>query len=318
MRFTVGADLIASNAIGIDRIPSGLTAKAMLLNDSTIELYFTGNALDHAVDTNILVTFKDAAFTNGGKADSIKNTTTSLAINWVNMYTVASAGGDFTTIQSALDSINDADILHIKEGVYTEYNLGSTLKISNLTLLGDGPDKTVIQADTLPFMAKGRVFSLNALKNIYLEGITIQNGNITDGNARGGGIKALFAHIELVNCRIINNRAFSTGKLATFAGGITSQSINVKNCEFSGNICDNEAKSPACYGGAIQTIGYGTANKIENSTFANNYARRAGGAYFTYGPLEVVNSTFKGNSTADSAGANATGGRSAHMKFIKN
>ena len=38
-----GADLIASNAIGIDRIPSGLTAQAMLLSDSTIELYFTGN-----------------------------------------------------------------------------------------------------------------------------------------------------------------------------------------------------------------------------------------------------------------------------------
>lgn len=305
----VGSDLVASNALSLDRLPAGLTAQAMLLSDSTVELYFSGNALNHEVDTNIVVSFKDAAFTNGGKADSIQNTTTTIKIDWVNMITVAPSGGDFTSIQKALGSIEDSDILYIKEGVYTESNLATAFGITNLTILGDGPDKTIVQADTAPFIAKDRVFNLNSLAKAYIEGITIQNGNVVQNNASGGGIALQSAATEMVNCRILNNRAFSTTIGQTVAGGVFSRSIIMKNCEVSGNICDNGGKKGQVYGGGIVTQDFRNGSKLENTTFANNFSRNGGGAFGNFqGNLEVVNCTFKGNATADSGDAQGLGG----------
>ena len=288
----VGSDLVASGAIKVDRVPNGLTAIAELSSDSTINFVLDGNATNHATDTSILVTFTDAAFANGGKADSTTNSTVTIKINFINLYTVAKTGGDFTTITAAMDTLSNGDVLYIKEGVYTEKNITTPSGVQYLTIKGDGPDKTILQADTVPFVTKGRVLDIGYTTSCTIDGITVQNGN-TD---RAGGING-GQQLIINNCRILNNRAYyGNGASQTVAGGIYCTHLIMTNCEVVGNITDNSGKNGQVYGGGIAMQDFRRTHRIENSTFTKNYSRIGGAAIGNFmGNLEVINCTITDN-----------------------
>ena len=288
---TAGTDLIASNAITVERVPAGLTAKAFFTNDSMIDLVFDGASNDHTIDTNILVKFTDAAFTNGGKADSTQNSTTTISINFIKKITVAKSGGDYVTVQEGLTKAEDGDVVYIKEGVYTEEKMTLPQVAQNITILGDGPDKTILQADTTPFTAKSRVLDIGSTLTARIDGITFQNGN----DQRAGGING-GQMLDINNCRIINNRAYQTPASQTVSGGIFCAHIIMTNCEVVGNICDNGGKNGQVYGGGIAMQTYNKTHRIENSTFAKNYSRIGGAAIGNFmGNLEIINCTITDN-----------------------
>ena len=91
---TSGTDLVASGAVKVDRVPAGLTAQAFVGSDSTVDFVLDGAATDNSIDTSILVTFTDAAFANGGKADSTTNSSATISLNYIKLITVAKSGGD--------------------------------------------------------------------------------------------------------------------------------------------------------------------------------------------------------------------------------
>jgi hypothetical protein len=282
---SVGSDLIASNAIVAEYIPFGLTAKAILVSDSLIDLSFEGASKVHNIDTNFTLKFTDVAFTNGGKADSTQNSTITISINFIKRITVAKSGGDYVTVQEGLDNAGDGDVIFIKEGVYTEEKMSLKFGVLNISIFGDGPDKTILQADTTPFTAKSRVLDIGFTSKAVIDGITFQNGN-DEVNQRAGGING-GQLIEINNCRILNNRAYMPQGALTYAGGLYCSQLIMTNCEVVGNICDNSAKNGQVFGGGVALQSYNKGHRIENSTFSKNYSRIGGGAAFFLG-LYVV------------------------------
>ena len=287
-----GTDLVANGAVKVDRIPAGLTASAIVYSDSFVNFVLDGAATDNTIDTSIVVTFTDAAFTNGGKSDSTANSSMKIALNFINVITVAKSGGDYTTVAEGLAKLDDGDILYIKEGTYTEDSLTSPSKAKNITIKGDGPDKTIVQSDIKPFTAKTRVFNFGASVQCNMDGLAIQNGNDTRAGGLDGGQK-----LVINNCRILNNRAyFSTGSSQTVAGGIYCSNLIMTNCEVVGNIADNSGKNGQIYGGGVAMQDWSRPHRIENSTFAKNYSRIGGGAIGNFmGNLYVINSTITEN-----------------------
>lgn len=288
---TAGTDLVASGAVKVDRVPAGMTALAIVNSDSTVDFLLDGSATDNSTDTSVLVSFTDAAFANGGKADSTQNSVTTIKINFIKTVTVAKSGGDYTTVAEGLLAIKDADVLYIKEGTYTEDSLRSPVGIKYLTIKGDGPDKTILQSDATPFTAKTRVLSVEYAYQCKIEGITIQNGN----DVRSGGI-AGGQEIIINNCRILNNRAYIDGMSQTVAGGLFSAHLIMTNCEVVGNICDNSGKSGQVYGGGVAMQDWSRPHRIENSTFTKNYSRIGGAAIGNFmGNLYLINCTITDN-----------------------
>lgn len=288
---TQGTDLIESKAILVERVPAGLTAQAFLANDSMIDFVFDGAANENSIDTNILVKFTDAAFSGGGKADSTQNTSTTIKINFIKKVTVAKTGGDYSTVQEGLNKADDGDVVYIKEGVYTEVKMMLPTSVKNITLIGDGPDKTILQADSQPYKATSRVLDIGATLKATIDGITFQNGN----DQRAGGI-AGGQQININNCRILNNRAYQNSASQTVAGGIFASHIIMTNCEVVGNIADNSGKNGQVYGGGIAMQDWSRTHRIENSTFAKNFSRIGGAAIGNFmGNLEVVNCTITDN-----------------------
>ena len=289
---TVGSDLVASGAVKVDRVPAGMTASVFVTTDSTVDFVLDGSATVNSTDTNVLVSFTDAAFTNSGKADSTTNSSVKININFIKLITVAKTGGDFVTVTEGFAALNDGDVIYIKEGVYTEDSIKAPINVRYLTIKGDGPDKTILQADVTPFTAKTRVLDIGSTMQCNIDGITFQNGNDTRSGGINGG-----QQIIINNCRIINNRAyFGSGSSQTVAGGLFSAHLIMTNCEVVGNICDNSGKNGQVYGGGVAMQDWIRPHRIENSTFAKNYSRIGGGAIGNFaGNLYVINSTITEN-----------------------
>jgi hypothetical protein len=190
-------------------------------------------------------------------------------------------GGDYETAQEGLDSADDGDVIFMKEGVYTEEKMSLKYGVFNISILGDGPDKTILQADTTPFTAKSRVLDIGFTSKAVIDGITFQNGN-DEGTQRAGGISG-GQLLEINNCRILNNRVFMPSIAQAVAGGLYCSQLIMTNCEVVGNICDNAAKNRQVFGGGVALQSYNKGHRIENSTFSKNYSRIGGGAAFFLG-----------------------------------
>ncbi len=299
-----GDDFVAKGYAKIANLPAGLEAAVIRKTDSTLELTLLKNALTHDVDTNFILTFTDAAYANGGKADSTSKNSQKISINFINIYRVAKSGGDFDSIQQAINSARDFDIIEIGEGVFTEVITANTLR--NITIKGMGPDKTIIQADTAPKIASNRVFTFaNYECKAVIEGVTIRNGYSFAPNGNAGAISV--RQLEIRNCRVTDNHAFSLGSGQTYAGGILCQGgLEMYNTEVTNNSCDNVDQKGQFLGGAIFSGGY---LYIENSTISGNYSRGDGAGLLhgnaTSGKAvknQIVNSTITNNVSGNNGG----------------
>lgn len=150
---------------------------------------------------------------------------------------------------------------------------------------------------------------------------TISNCQFLDNTGRSGGIYNDSSNPRVSDCSFEGNHALGSG------GGIYNYKSNptVSRCTFNNNPTDffgggiaNDDSAPfvtdctisnsACHGGgAVYDSGTnsGASSTYVNCTFANNYARGAGGASWSWGNSapSYINCTFRGNGTNGQGGA---------------
>lgn len=296
---TSGEDFIASNKVTISNLATGLTAKLVKQNDSTLSMSLTGKASDHAVDTNFQVSFTNAALAGGGKIDSTYGVNTTLKINFINVVTVGASGADYTTVKAGLLAVKTDDILKIFEGTYTEDSIVNASGVTNLTIMGAGVSKTIIQGANQPFSGgKNGVFRISSGSEAHFHDLTIQNGDIMGNN--GGGAINSYGKVYLHNCRIIKNRALGQTNSYAAGGGVFAQYLYAYNSEISGNIADNEQQTGQVNGGGVYA---GTEIYMENTTVSGNFSRTDGGGVLAGNNLsKFINCTITNNTAETGKG----------------
>ena len=302
---TDGDDFIQKGYAQIDNLPGVLEASIIRTSDSTLEFFFRNKASYHDDDTSFILTFTDDAYGNGGKADSTYYNTQKIEIEFIKIISVSKNGGDYDSIQTALNKADEHDVIKIAEGTYTE-SIVAPETLTNIVIIGEGPGRTIIQADTIPFIANSGVLNLHPVYNkktsAYVEGVTIQNGfhsvSKFGRNNSGAGIKAWT--LVMKNCRVLNNAVSTSDNSQIMGGGIFAESLEIYDCEISGN----RVESPS------QDFGYGGGIWAENiiaknCTISGNYAKsEGGGLYKTYGDKisSLINTTIYNNESDTKGG----------------
>ena len=184
-------------------------------------------------------------------------------------------GGDFTTIQDAIDAAIDGDTIIVYPGTYPEnINFGG----KQLTVRSTDPDSLGITASTIidgGGLGSTVTFAGSEGPETVLTGFTITNGSAPGYD--GGGIHGSdWGHSNtratISNCLIIDNTSPYVG------GGIAYCDGAITNCTFAGN--------SSMFGGALAHC-LGT---ITNCTMTDNWADGGGGAIYlsSYGPATIV------------------------------
>ena len=304
---TDGDDFIKKGYAQIDNLPSNLEASIIRISDSTLELSLLNKASYHDDDTSFILTFTDDAYGNGGKADSTFYNTQKIEIEFIKTISVAKNGGDYDSIQTALNKADEHDVIKIAEGTYTE-SIVVPETLTNIVIIGEGPGRTIIQADTIPFIANSGVLNLYPVyakkTSAYVEGVTIQNGVISVSKSgewynSGAGIKAWT--LVMKNCRVLNN-AVTSDNFQISGGGISAENLEIYDCEISGNRVESQSQTLPASGGGI------FANNIiaKNCTISGNYCSGDGGglykAYARDKKSSVINTTIYNNESGAKAG----------------
>lgn len=174
-------------------------------------------------------------------------------------------------------------VLLLYSGGNEDYAVTGDLDIrSDITIVGQG-SSTLIDG-----FVKDRVFDVHPGAQLRLENLTVQNGYVTNQNAKeGGGIRIRSAQVEL-------DRVVVKGNYAAIGGGIYANA-NSSLVVLDSTIRSNQTQFDA---GSLEDGG-GIANKgtlrIMRSTLSGNYSLRHGGGLYNEGNAELVNVTVGGN-----------------------
>ena len=203
----------------------------------------------------------------------------------------------FTSIQAAIDAVEDGGTVHIAQGSYV---LGAELRIDkNVTIVGAGAHVTEISGND-----RHRVFNIDG-DDVALSRLSIVDGRI----GGGGGIYHRRGNLSLSDCVLARNWASFGGGIASVGGELT-----ITNSTFSDNFA-------LCEGGGLYTSSRAT---IVNSTFSGNRTNDGfgggvgGGIYANQHLLGVtaINCTITLNS-ANLGGGLATDGSSGNSGNIR-
>ena len=193
------------------------------------------------------------------------------------------------SLREAIGSGDSGDTVNIPAGVYT-LTLGTELVTNtNLTLAGDGPDATIIQAAASSASATSRVLNITG-STLVISGVNIRHGRPPAGPGVSGGGGGIFndGRLTLTNSVVSSNRASSS-----HGGGIFNRgSLTIVNSTLRDNSTSNAS------GGAVENWSTLVAT---NSTFSGNNAFRGGGIR-NVGTLTLTNSTITGNATTEKGG----------------
>ncbi|MEO0727672.1 MAG: T9SS type A sorting domain-containing protein [Bacteroidota bacterium] len=230
--------------------------------------------------------------------------------------TVCSSGCDYSTIAAAITAATAGDIIDIQVGTYTE----AALTISkDLTIQGQGPSSTIVQAAATRDAASDGVFIINEGYTVTIKDLTVQNGNTDPDNGSsdlsdGGGIWIRMnssSNITLANLTITNNYADDDGGGVYTVGG-QDAILNMIDCV----ITNNEANASYAFaaGGGICNRGADVFN-LTRCTIVNNHAGvDGGGLYSSEGSSTtiVTNCTIAENTIGIEAMNNETEGAGVH------
>ncbi len=200
--------------------------------------------------------------------------------------------GDYNTIQAAIDSSTDGDVVVIEQGVYTgSGNRGIKFRGKAITVQSSDPENpavveaTVVDCENL---SNGFVFGMAEGPESVLKGITVKNGY----RMFGGGIYIYNSSSPVIsNCVVKNSQA-------AFGGAITCDGYRteplIKNCKLISN-------TALVGGGAVYNIGAWPV--FENCVITGNKSAK-GGAFYSHnnGSTTLVNCTVAGNVGVDAAG----------------
>jgi hypothetical protein len=202
----------------------------------------------------------------------------------------------FRTIQKGLDFVAPGGEVRLMPGTHTieagQYVSGSmvnwpdkadiTLK---LTFEADG----TIGPATIDAQNLGRMISVEAAVNLTIEGITMQNGKLSDNN--GGGVKLAAGADLWLKGVVISNCSLEGDHYggAVFASGA---SVFARDCFFNNNHANNGGVVCSEFGGTWESF---------NCVFNGNSAATFGGVAYC-GTWKAVNCTFYGNDAMSGGG----------------
>lgn len=132
-------------------------------------------------------------------------------------------GGQFTTIQPAIQAASSGDTVKVWPGIYTEQ---VTLN-KDITLMGSGHEDTIIRGNSNPMilMSSGRLqwFQITSLggNGINLSGGTVKNCVIIGSSSHGINVTA--GASQVINCTLYQNGGAG---INTLSPGV----VNVTNC----------------------------------------------------------------------------------------
>ncbi len=164
---------------------------------------------------------------------------------WINAY---------TSVQTAVNNANAGDTILIAQGIYRE---GTEIQITNSLIIrggyphGGGAQNVQANETVLDGKHRHRVIrSTHITDTLYMEGLTIKNGNVhgTNNASRGAGIYTS-GPLHAKACHITNNVA--TGELHAQGGGIRGTAIILTNCKITCNraVVDGNSQAVAEGGG---------------------------------------------------------------------
>jgi len=126
----------------------------------------------------------------------------------------------YSSVQSAVNAAADQDTILIHPGTYYENIeiIGRNLSIGSLELTT--ADSSYITQTVIDANQSGSCFSITEDSEITLQGLYLTNGTGTPspnwGDEKGGAVFVFYSRLNIVNCRIIGNRACSGAGI--FAG----------------------------------------------------------------------------------------------------
>ncbi|GAB3912896.1 hypothetical protein GCM10028803_56350 [Larkinella knui] len=215
----------------------------------------------------------------------------------------AAGGGDYTTIQAAVDAATAGQTITVAAGIYPE----NLLITKGLTITGAGRTSTTIVGQT---GAESTVSVSGPITGLTLQGFTIigfDNGNPAVENG------ALFLRGPLASVTIANNEIVANGDLGfatiynnaidgiTVSGNIFSGKTFTGDNPNTGNqfSVSNVARSPVFFNGG------NAGSRVTNLTFTNNQITAIAGTSQGGNLLvnvEADNATIKGNTFSGTTG----------------
>jgi len=288
---TNGDDFITDKVV-VTNVPSGMNAHVIRLNDSVAAFIFTGNASSHINENdvnNLTIKFLPNAFISNDTVGMVDAFQKNLQVNFREVFTVGTSGTeDFSTIKEAIAGVTPFDILLLSAEVFTEFDINVN---KALVFIGQGADKTIVQAHEEKNQASGRVFSVgaNSQEPVYFEQMTIRNGRVIGSNAYGGGIFS-YNNLEMHGCVVRDNIAISGDNYQALGGGIRTQGLKMYNCLIADNYLSNAINDGQILGGGI----YCTSSFIVNTTISGNYSSGLGGGLHP-GIATIINCTLSNN-----------------------
>jgi MYXO-CTERM domain-containing protein len=185
----------------------------------------------------------------------------------------ATGGGDFASLQDAVDAALSGDRLVINSGTYSE---NITISDKNLSLEGAGSISTTIWGD-----GSAAALSISG-STVTVTGMAIMNGM--------GGIELRGGSATLGSLLISENAGAETGGGLALLEGATA-TLNASEIE----------KNGAERGGGIYVNSSSTLNVTE-SLVSNNTASASGGGAYSSGNLSIQTSTVQDNSAGTDGG----------------
>ena len=286
-----GDNFVADGKAVVTNLPAGFTAVIGRTGSTTLSVTLTGTASAHANAndvSNLTFTFQNSAFSTGD-ASAINNSVKSdIKINFIQIFTVASSGGDYTTIEAAISAASSGDIINVAGGEFTENEL---VVDRNLTIIGQGSANTFIQAAATYNTATHRVFHINSGISATIKNATVRYGRY-ELMGTAAGIWNENGNLTLQNVDLSYNVFGNWGN----GGGINSSGILViDNCTIHHNIASWGAGILTSNTATItnSTITANSANNINNP--AKPYSANYGGGIYLQGSLTLTNSTISKN-----------------------
>ena len=235
--------------------------------------------------------------------------------------TVCASGCDYPLIQEAINAETTTTglVISILDPVHTEAGI---LVSKDVSIQGNGAEKTIVQAHTSPGEATDRVFEIPLEVSAQILGMTIQHGNPTSSPMTGGGVLN-YGTLTLVDVIIRENYGSAGGGLynegdLTLINSTVTENGSVGGgdkyleCETGGGlkvlsgtttlinttVSHNRAKSK---GGGVHVACHGKLI-LHNSTISSNFATESGGGVYLNGSGEFSHSTISQNSASNVGG----------------